>query len=244
MRARVAELCRAGWENRLLPRALMFGGIGLVSIVTFWFLYYNLRTQTTHWKAMRSMKFDHGQVEQWCLASNPGQDHLCERLAEQSALAQLRSDFHFDLFSYYTSLHFASISVAFWASIFAAACLAYLVKHGWEHASHWVSTAFVGFSITLAFYRGYPLLAKHEDNLKDNHLLFLEHQNLVQEIRSFCATGRAHDNIEDLSSFVEHIDDELMEKNRIPLEFDATQIDVGSAAFLEQQGVSTAADGE
>jgi hypothetical protein len=232
------RLIRSGWDNRLVPRVLVFMGIGGIATITFWVLYYNLRTQTLRWQAMRTMKFDNAQLEQWCVVANPGKEGLCTRLAEQASLAQLRADFHFDLFSYYTSLHFASVSVAFWASIFAAACLAYLVKHGWEHANHWMSTAFVAFSITLAFYRGYPLLAKHEENLKDNHLLFLEHQNLVQKIRSFCATGHAHDDIEDLVTFVMLVDEELVAKNRIPLEFDASQIDVASSVFLESQGVS------
>lgn len=239
MESRLASLWRIGWANRLVPRALVFVGIGGCATIIFWILFWNLRSQTVHWQEMRSMKFDEAQVQRWCETSHAGQEILCQRLAEQATVAQLRADFHFDLFSYYTSLHFASVSVAFWASIFTAACLAYLVKHGWEHANHWVSTAFVAFSITLAFYRGYPLLAKHDQNLKDNHLLFLEHQNLVQEIRSFCATGSAHGGIEDLVKFVVHVDDELVQKNRIPLEFDATQIDVGSAAFLEQQGVGS-----
>jgi hypothetical protein len=237
LRRTVREL----WENKLLPRAIVFAAIGVAGSTTFWLLYYNLRTQTLRWQEMRSMKFDNDQLEQWCLGSHPNMGSLCTRLSEQASLAQIRSEFHFDLFSYYTSLHFASISVAFWASVFAAACLAYLVKHGWEHASHWVATAFVAFSITLAFYRGYPLLAKHEDNLKDNHLLFLEHQNLVQEIRSFCATGVAHGDVKELPEFVVHVDEELTKLNRIPLEFDATQIDVASAALLDAQGMG--ADG-
>lgn len=240
LKDRVVRFCRVGWENRLLPRALVFGGIGATSLGTFWLLFWNLRTQTLRWQEMRTAKFDADRLHEWCLASHPGADALCTRLSEQAFLAQLRSDFHFDLFSYYTSLHFASVSVAFWASIFAAACLAYVTRHGWDRASYWMSTAFVGFSITLAFYRGYPLLAKHEENLRDNHLLFLEHQNLAQEVRSFCATGSAHGEPSELADFVAHVDEKLMEKNRIPLEFDATQIDVGSAAFLKQQSVSEA----
>lgn len=233
------QLLGNGWRSFIIPRMLVFFTLKVTSLVMFWHLYGNLRSQTRLWVDMRTMHFDHAQVQEWCAASNPDLEDLCERLAEQAALTQLRSEFHFDLFSYYTSLHFASISVAFWASIFAAACLIYLVKQGWQNSNGWVSTAFIAFSMLVAFYRGYPLLAKHDQNLRDNHILFLEHQNLVQEIRSFCATGVAHGTIDDLRKFIMHVDEKLIETNKIPLEFDATQIDVGSAALLRYHGVSS-----
>ena len=187
---------------------------------------------------------------------------MCARLGEQALTAQMRSTFHFDLFSHYSSEHFAAISVAFWASIFTAACLAYLVKKGWESAHNVMSTAFVGFSISVAFYGGYPALAKHEDNITDNEFLYLEHQNLLQSIRTFCVTGTVPRRVmveiapekpetppipEDpvgevqqweqmtFESYISYVDERLRTLNRIPMEFDASQIDIGSTKFLETQ---------
>jgi hypothetical protein len=249
-RSRIKE----SWEHHGIQAGLVFCGIGGANIGIFWTLYYRLRGKTEEWYGARTPDFDPDQVQTWCVQTHEGQEALCARLSEQVQIAQMRSAFHFDLFGHYSSEHFAAISVAFWASIFTAACLAYLVKKGWENAHNVMAAAFIAFSISVAFYGGYPALAKHEDNITDNEFLYLEHQNLVQEIRTFAVTGdlRHEDHIEmtpeteneeektllkemTFAHYIGHIDERLRVLNRIPLEFDASQIDLGSTKFLETQ---------
>lgn len=262
-RSWVTEQLKKSWDHNGIQAGLVFCGIGATGLGIFWFLYFRLREKTGEWFHARTPELDQQQLYNWCIATNEGQEPLCSRLAEQALTAQMRSTFHFDLFAHYTSEHFAAISVAFWASIFTAACLAYLVKRGWENAHNVMATAFVGFSISVAFYGGYPALAKHEDNITDNEFLYLEHQNLFQSIRTFCVTGTVPrrlqveigtrgpeaeseilvDPVEKVEqweqmtfeNYVGYVDERLRQLNRIPLEFDASQIDIGSTKFLETQ---------
>lgn len=244
------------WKHQGIQRAVVFCGIAVVSISMFWTLYIRLRDKTQEWHDARTPELDEGKLVEWCVAAHPKQEILCNRLGEQAATAEARMNFHFDLFGHYVSEHFAAISLAFWAGIMTAACLAYLVKKGWEHAHDVMSTAFVAFSICVAFYGGYPALAKHEDNITDNEFLYLEHQNLLSEIRTFCVTGEhkaptssnpvmgfltdidEHEHkheVMEFEDYVHHVDARLRTLNRIPLEFDASQIDIGSTKFLETQ---------
>lgn len=258
----VKERLKESWEHNGIQAALVFAGIGVAGLSIFWFLYFGLREKTQEWYTARTPEFDAEKVYKWCIDTHESHEAMCSRLAEQALTAKMRATFHFDLFSHYSSEHFAAISVAFWASIFMAACLAYLVKKGWESAHNVMSTAFVGFSITVAFYGGYPALAKHEDNITDNEFLYLEHQNLLQSIRTFCVTGTVpktvmvdissdgpdeppipEDPIEEVhewkhmtfQTYISYVDERLRALNRIPMEFDASQIDIGSTKFLETQ---------
>jgi len=253
---------KRSWEHNGIQAAMVFCGIGAAGLGIFWFLNVRLREKTAEWYHDRTPAFDPDKIYEWCVATHESHEAMCGRLAEQALTAKMRATFHFDLFSYYSAEHYAAISVAFWASIFTAACLAYLVKRGWENAHNVMATAFVGFSITVAFYGGYPALAKHEDNITDNEFLYLEHQNLLQSMRTFCVTGTVprrvmvevapdkpdaplapEDPVEQgerweemtFQTYIGYVDERLQTLNRIPMEFDASQIDIGSTKFLETQ---------
>lgn len=231
----VDRLVSAEKEDHLLQRGILLVGLGLVGIGIFWFLYFRWRWHTEMWFERRNVELDNKVIEEWCNVAHDGSEILCARLAEQAELAQVRTAFHFDLFSHYASEHFAAASVAFWAAVFVAACLAYIAKKGWEHTHNAITTCFIAFSLHLAFFQGYPMLAKHAENIQENEVLYLDHMNLRQEIRTYCAAGLAHDEETDLLSFVNHVDAKLREMNRIPLEFDASKVNAGATNFLESQ---------
>lgn len=231
----VTRLVSEDSEHHLLQRAFLFAGLGIAGVVMFWFLYLRWRGNTEKWFEKRNLELDNQVVYNWCVDLHTGQEALCSRLAEQAGLAEIRAIFHFDLFSHYASEHFASASVAFWAAVFVAACLAYIAKKGWETTHNVVTTCFIAFSIHLAFFQGFPMLAKHVENISENERLYLDHMNLRQEIRTYVVTGMAHDEPMDLDAFVSHIDTRLIELNRIPLEFDASKVNAGAVNLLEHQ---------
>lgn len=228
------------WGKEVFRCFLIFVTIIGNMVGTFWFLYHRLRTKTSVWATDREAAFD-GDITDVCLTAHPGQDILCGRLAEQHDMAIIRAKFHADLFSHYISEHFAAISVTFACGILTAATVTYIVRHGWENSHNYVNTAFIAFSICVAFFGGYPQLAQHSENVKDNEFLFLAHGNLVGEIRTYCATGTAHPTdeeqptVDSLAAFVVHVDAKLFKMNRIPLEFDAGAVDLGTTKFMELQ---------
>lgn len=226
------------WAKELNRCAVLFVAVLGVNNGIFWFLYYNLRQKTSTWPNQRlaTLEID---LKTQC-GTLYESEALCARLTEQHDIAIVRSMFHADLFSHYIAEHFAALSVTFACSILAAALAAAIVRRGWDNTHKYIRTAFVAFTIGVAFFGGYPKLASHEDNLKDNEFLFLAHGNLVSEIRSFCATGRSPGDeetepVEDLHDFIHQTDVKLRKYNRIPLEFDANAVDFGSAKFMELQ---------
>lgn len=231
----LSRLASEDSEHHLLQRAILFIVLGVVGVVIFWFLYLRWRWNTEKWFERRNLELDADVVQQWCIGAHEGKEFLCSRLTEQAKLAEVRATFHFDLFSHYASEHFASASVAFWAAVFVAACLAYIAKKGWENTHNAITTCFVAFSIHLAFFQGFPMLAKHSENIAENEKLYLDHLNLRQEIRTYCVTGLARGEEMSLAGFVSYIDGKLIDLNRIPLEFDASKVNAGATNFLEHQ---------
>lgn len=230
---------KALWAKELARCAALFTFIMVNNVGTFWFLYWRLRTKSAQWPHDRlgALEFD---VQEVCLGAHPGADVLCARLTEQQEVAIVRGMFHADLFSHYISEHFAALSMTFACSIFVAASLTYIVRKGWDNSHNYMNTSFIAFAICVAFFGGYPQLAQHNDNVKENELLMLKHGNLVNGIRSFAATGVAkmegeQEPVTDLADFIHHVDKELVEMNHIPLEFDASAVDVGSSKFIEMQ---------
>ena len=69
--------------------------------------------------------------------------------------------------------------MTFACSILAAALVTAIVRKGWDNTHNYICTAFLAFTIDVAFFGGYPRLASHDDNVKDNEFLFLAHGNLV-----------------------------------------------------------------
>ncbi len=229
----VARVVSSEENDHLIQRSFALVCIGLSGAAMFWVLYSRWRTTTQKWFEGRNIEYDNSVIEQWCNVKHPGQESLCARLAEQAGLAQVRTAFHFDLFSHYASEHFASLSVAFFAAVLAAACLAFISKEGWKNTHNTITMFFIGFSILLAFFRGFPYLAQHEQNIHENERLYLEHMNLRQEIRSYCATGKVPEEAVELEDYVVRIDAKLRELNRVPLEFDASKVDVGATSLME-----------
>ena len=103
-----------------------------------------------------------------------------------------------------------------------------------------VLTFFVASTLATSFFGGYPQLAQHSENVKENEQLFLEHGNLAGEMRTFAVTqrGRSEDgqeSVADLSDFIHYVDRRLAAMNHIPLEFDASAVNLGAEKFMELQ---------
>lgn len=219
------QALQAFWARRELRQATVFCVIGGCTIILFWILYFHLRSKVLGWDRLKSVAFDEKILLETCAPHDLG-----PRLVEQAILAHSRSRFHFELFAHYTAEHFAALSTAFGTSVFAAACVAYLAKRGWANAHEFVVTSFIALSISVAFYGGYPALVKHDSNLADNKRLYLDHQNLLQEIQTFCVSEG------DSREFVQLVDAQLRELNHISIEFDPTQI----KTWPDQESRSTA----
>lgn len=205
----------------------------------YWSLYQGLHQKALQWPKDRAASLTN-DIREMCLGSYPASQDLCNRLGEQYDLVVIRAFFHSRLFSHYIAEHFAALSLTFACSILTAASVAYISRKGWEHTHNYVLTAFLAFSLSAAFFGGYPQLAQHDKNVKDNEALFLEHGNLAGEMRSFAVTqrGRKQDGEEavaDLAEFIHYADVRLAKMNRIPLEFDSSAVDLGSTKFMELQ---------
>jgi len=205
----------------------------------FWFLYFGLHGKARQWPKDRNGALTN-DIREMCMGSYPESTAMCGRLGEQYDITVVRAFFHADLFSHYIAEHFAALSLTFACGIFTAAALVIISRKGWENTNNYVLTFFIASTLATSFFGGYPQLASHTENVQENEKLFLEHGNLAGEMRTFAVTqrGRSDDGqeaVKDLAEFIHYIDRKLAAMNHIPLEFDASAVNLGAEKFMELQ---------
>jgi hypothetical protein len=227
------------WGKETVRCIALFFTLMSAYVGTFWFLYFGLHNKSQQWPKDRAAALP-GDIREMCLGSYPDSTAMCNRLGEQYDVTVVRAFFHPDLFSHYIAEHFAALSLTFACGIFTAASLVIISRKGWEHTHNYVLTFFIASTLATSFFGGYPQLASHTENVQDNEQLFLEHGNLAGEMRTFAVTQRGkaedgQDTVEDLAEFIHYIDRKLAAMNHIPLEFDASAVNLGAEKFMELQ---------
>jgi hypothetical protein len=227
------------WNKEMVRCLALFTALMGTYVGMFWFLYFSLHRKAQQWPKDRNAALP-ADIREMCLGSYSESQAMCSRLGEQYDLTVVRAFFHADLFSHYIAEHFAALSLTFACAIFTAAALVIISRKGWEHTHNYVLTFFVASTLATSFFGGYPQLAQHSENVKENEQLFLEHGNLAGEMRTFAVTqrGRSEDgqeSVADLSEFIHYVDRRLAAMNHIPLEFDASAVNLGAEKFTELQ---------
>jgi hypothetical protein len=224
-----SKSCRSGPENTcqptLLGHCLITGG--LLSLVGSSFLGLN-------WYASTKADDWFQKVER---LTPPSQNAVQEpaaqvRLKEQLDEIQQRIDRHAKVMIYFYKQYFVSLSMTSGLALFAAICVFFISRDGWEKAHNGLINAFIVTSSAALLYGHIPGLFRQEINLKANRDLYLSYVSLGDEVLSYLATGgnvvtdtnQAEQFIKiEPAQFIHDLDRQLADLNKVPIEFDATQ---------------------
>jgi len=197
--------------------------------IFFWATCLYLDVQTSTWHADR-----HPSLTEDVQAACVSQGHpelTCVRLREQVSIADQRGEHHFRGMKSYQTWNFGLLATAYWAGTLAAALLIIIAKQGWDQADEKLKGLFLGLSVSMAFFGGFPALIKAGENSADNKKAYLQYDNLAIEIRSYLL---ANDRPEvDPAAFVHEVDGKLQELNAIYFDVDASKVDLGRTKLLE-----------
>lgn len=197
--------------------------------IFFWFTCMYLDSQTATWHADR-----HPVMTEDALGACTERGHpelICVRLLEQVRIADQRGEHHFRGMKTYQTWNFGLLATAYWAGTLAAAMLVIIAKQGWDQTDDKLKGLFLGMSVSMAFFGGFPALIKAGENATDNKKAYLQYDNLAIEIRSYLL---ANDRPEvEPSAFVHEVDGKLQELNAIYFDLDASKVDLGRTKLLE-----------
>jgi mevalonate pyrophosphate decarboxylase len=155
------------------------------------------------------------------IADPAAAEPLKKRLQEQASALSGRAAFHKDVMLYFYSNYYVGILLASVCGGVAALGLLLISKTGWQSANPYVISLFVSASACTAFYVAYPGMFKQEENVAKNKSLYLRYLNLLNETRTFAATGLGPEGrTNTLIGFIGYLDLEMRKANDVAVSFD------------------------
>lgn len=148
-----------------------------------------------------------------------------QRLLEQVQSLSGRAEHHFQVMQYFYTMYYVSLLLGSICAGLAAIALLLISKAGWEKSNPCLISFFLATTVCTIFFVAFPKLCKHEENVSKNKLLYLKYVGLLNDARTYAATG---DYVRDDKStntvstldFIKYLDAEMKRANDIAVSFD------------------------
>ena len=131
--------------------------------------------------------------------------------------------------------HFGFLAASFWSGTLAGVFVLIIGKKGWDHLDHRLLSAGMAFGVGSAFFGGFPALMGQNANIAANESAYIGYSNLSEELRTFLATGRSSGGLLEPAEFIYWVDANMKELNRVHVQFNEDQVDLGAARLMAQQ---------
>lgn len=174
-----------------------------------------------------------------CQATHAGAELACERVSEQVTEVLGRASHHYAILNFYSAQQFAMATAGYTIGILTAILAVIISRTGWGDCDRRILTAFIASAAATAFYEGYPTLARFQENIDGNQVLYLEYDNLADELRTFCLVGDGLADIQDPAMFALYIDAKLRSLNQVHFSVDESQVGLGRSKFLDAQDLES-----
>jgi hypothetical protein len=154
---------------------------------------------------------------------------LQNRLRHQVAEIDARQARHAKVMTYFYKQYFVALSMASGSALAAILFAFFISRDGWDKANNGLINAFFVTFSAATLYTQIPGLFAQKANLEQNRELYIAYTNLRNQVVNYMVIGEVIDlESEELvpvepGLFIYQIDQQLVELNQLPVNFDATQ---------------------
>lgn len=213
-------------QPTLLGHGLIAGGLLTLNLMIFLLLSAFADARAKDWLANNQPFI---MPEQNVIQTPIERDRLSVQLAE----VQERRERHAKVMTYFYQQYFIALSMASGSALAAILFAFFISRDGWDKTNNGLINAFMMCSSAAVLYTQLPSLFQQETNLEANRTLYLAYDALGNEVLSYLATKRIPStdpkdpkHIEEVepNQFIHQVDQQLAKLNKIPVDFDASQI--------------------
>lgn len=213
-------------QPTLLGHSLITGSLLVTNLVACVILSGFASQKATEWLALQSAQpAQKPELDQTVIQA----PLLKKRLLNQVTEIEARQDRHAKVMTYFYKQYFISLSMASGSALAAILFAFFISRDGWEKANNGLINAFFVTFSAATLYTQIPGLFSQKVNLEQNRELYISYTNLQNQVVSYMAIGSVIDSetkqlvgIEP-GLFIYQIDQQLVDLNQLPINFDATQ---------------------
>jgi hypothetical protein len=152
------------------------------------------------------------------------------RIQEQAEIVANRATHHFSVMNYYLVTYYSNLLLGCIFGGLSAISLVLVTRRGWDNSGGCLIAFFLSTAACSTFFLAFTKVCQMDETAKANKVLYLKYATLLNDARTFAATGdyarNGETNKVSAVDFIRHVDEEVGKVGDIAVSFDPARVPI------------------